>query len=155
MVLLPRYELGPSFKLRQALSRFAQHALDLVQKPLVRRAAAQPLIAFDLGTKPGGELLGLHIPPTKQLWLPLHFRVADAQAARLARLLGRATQSGEALMPVIGAHTATERPAKHPRSLAQMPHPMGAATIGGEPLGILGLCFCRSLTDAAQSARHE
>jgi hypothetical protein len=58
-------------------------------------------------------------------------------------------------MPVIGAHTATERPAKHPGSLAHMPHPMGAATIGGEPLGILGLCFCRSLTDAAQSAPHE
>ena len=59
-------ELTRPFQFSQSLTRLAEHPLDLVERPLVGRAAAQPLVAFDLVAKPGSELLELHIPPTNE-----------------------------------------------------------------------------------------
>ncbi len=63
---LPRRELVFAFELRQALPRVSQQSLDLVEQPLVRRAATQSLVARDLVAKPSGELVALHIPSTGQ-----------------------------------------------------------------------------------------
>jgi hypothetical protein len=62
----PAMELAPPFELRQSLTRLAEHPLDLVEQPLVGRAAAHALVAFDLIAKPGSDLLELHIPPTNE-----------------------------------------------------------------------------------------